>query len=98
MSVPNPKPPAEDAVNPRHYASLGHFSATGIIRRWNEHRRQLEGVDPVSFDVGNALKYIQRAGTKPGESEVTDLKKAIWYLQERVHVLDPSEPDPAGLS
>ena len=91
------KKPAEDAVNPRHYADLGWWSAVAIIRKWNEHRAATGG-KPVSFDVGNALKYMQRAGTKPGESEVTDLKKAAWYLAEAIHVLDPSEPDPAGLS
>jgi hypothetical protein len=92
-----PQPPKDDAVNPRHYAGLGWYSATAIIRKWNEHRASI-GVEPVSFDVGNALKYIQRAGTKLGQSEAVDLKKAVWYLQERIHVLDPNEPDPAGLS
>lgn len=87
----------DDAVNPRHYADLGWYSAVAIIRKWNEHRAA-NGQKPVSFDVGNALKYMQRAGTKPGQTEVTDLKKAVWYLQEAIHVLDPSEPDPAGLS
>lgn len=85
----------DDAVNPKHYAALGDHSATLIIRAWDRYRKAI-GVEPVSFDLGNALKYMQRAGTKPGESEVTDLKKAVWYLQERIHVLDPLEPDPAA--
>lgn len=83
----------EDPVNPRHYAGFGEDAAVMIIRRWTAVRKSL-GLEPVSFDIGNALKYIQRAGLKDGQSEVQDLLKAVWYLQERIHVLDPSYPDP----
>lgn len=76
---------APDPVNPRHYADLGEYSAVHVIQKWKK-----------GFNDGNALKYIQRAGTKPGESEVVDLKKAVWYLQRKIFELDPSEPDPAA--
>lgn len=86
----------DDKVNPKHYSSFGNFSAVVIIRMWNKIRAAA-GVEPVSFELGNALKYMQRAGFKPGEGEIVDLKKAIWYLQSRVHVLDPeNEKDPAA--
>ena len=88
-------PAHDDKVNPKHYASLGPYSAIHIIRRWSDHRRK-SGLEPVGFNVGNALKYIQRAGTKPGEDEAVDLKKAIWYLKNRLFELDPSEEDPAA--
>lgn len=84
----------DDAINPKHYSGFGEFAAIIIIRRWNKIRKDL-GLEPVSFNVGNALKYIQRAGLKPGENEVRDILKAIWYLQNRAHELDPSNPDPA---
>jgi hypothetical protein len=78
--------PSKDAkVNPKHYSSLGEYSAVHVIQKWK-----------LGFLTGNALKYIQRAGKKPGETEVVDLKKAIWYLQRRVFELDPSEKDPAA--
>jgi len=32
------------------------------------------------YHVGNATKYLWRMGQKPGQSEIKDLKKAIWYL------------------
>jgi Protein of unknwon function (DUF3310) len=91
----------DDKVNPRHYADLGEYSAIHIIRRWNEFRREAAEADPritdIGFNVGNALKYIQRAGMKPGEGEIVDLKKAVWYLRNRLHELDPkNEPDPAA--
>lgn len=86
----------DEAVNPQHYASLGEYAAVIIIRAWSKWRISL-GLEPVSFNTGNAVKYIQRAGTKPGETEVRDLKKAIWYLTSRIHELDPeNEPDPAA--
>lgn len=78
---------AEDdaKVNPAHYAELGSYSAVHVIQKWG-----------LGFLSGNALKYIQRAGTKPGESEAVDLKKAVWYLNRRIHELDPAHPDPAA--
>lgn len=39
------------------------------------------------FCLGNAIKYIARAGKKEGESEVDDLKKARWYLDRWLQVV-----------
>ena len=36
----------------------------------------------MNFCLGNALKYIWRAGLKGSGSE--DLKKAVWYLQREI--------------
>ena len=36
------------------------------------------------FHRGNALKYIWRAGHKPGADEVDDLEKAIYCLQQEI--------------
>ena len=83
----------DDPVNPHYYKNFDSYAATVIIRRWNEIRSAL-GVEPVSFNVGNVLKYLQRAGLK-SQNEVEDLKKAQWYLQSRIHELDPqNEQDP----
>ena len=86
----------DELVNPKHYSDFGNWSAVVIIRVWNRIRKAA-GVEPVSFAMGNALKYMQRAGFKPGEQEIVDVKKAIWYLQEHVFNLDPeNEFDPAA--
>lgn len=42
----------------------------------------------LNFSMGNALKYILRAGYKPGEPKAKDLRKAIDYLQ---HEIDKEE-------
>lgn len=40
----------------------------------------------IGYRLGNALKYIARAGYK-GDA-VTDLRKAIWYLEREVKALE----------
>jgi len=56
--------------NPRHYTS--HPSGIECIQI-SEH---------MPFCVGNAMKYIWRAGLK--EDEITDLRKAVWYLEREI--------------
>lgn len=34
----------------------------------------------LGFCLGNAVKYIARAGKKDPSKEVEDIRKAIWYL------------------
>lgn len=35
----------------------------------------------LNFSLGNAVKYIVRAGRKPNEDSITAISKAIWYLE-----------------
>ena len=35
----------------------------------------------LGFHLGNAVKYISRAGKKNKDKEIEDLNKAIWYLE-----------------
>lgn len=47
----------------------------------------------MDFNLGNALKYILRAGHKSEEGisnvdkEIEDLKKAVWYLNDKIKML-----------
>lgn len=36
------------------------------------------------FCLGNAIKYISRAGKKDPDKEIEDLEKADWYLQKYI--------------
>lgn len=38
----------------------------------------------LGFNLGNAIKYIARAGHK--DSKEADLEKAVWYLQRELLV------------
>lgn len=58
---------------------------------YNKHPSGVECIDIIRwypFNVGVAMKHLWRAGLKPGESAVEDLKKAIWYLQDEVERLE----------
>lgn len=75
----------EDKVNsPKHYTS--HPSGIECI----------EITKHYDFCIGNAIKYLWRAGLKKEEGysdknkEVEDLKKAIWYINEKIKTLNGS--------
>ena len=54
--------------NPEHYQRDG-IEPIDVIEAW--------GLD---FRLANAIKYIARAGRKPGESRDADLEKAANYI------------------
>ena len=41
----------------------------------------------LGFCLGNAVKYISRAGKKDQEKEIEDLRKAAWYINRRIEEL-----------
>lgn len=69
-----PKAYLDDAVNhPKHYTD----TPFGL--------EVIEITDKYDFSVGNALKYILRAGKK-GDA-VEDLEKAVWYLKHKIELM-----------
>jgi hypothetical protein len=42
----------------------------------------------LGFEAGCAVKYLLRAGRKPGASEVKDLYKAMEFIQRRINSLN----------
>lgn len=48
----------------------------------------------LGYHLGNAVKYISRAGKKIDsdktvvEKEIEDLKKAAWYINRRIYQLE----------
>ena len=62
----------ETVNNPDHYKGKDNpYEAIKVIDAWK-----------LGFSLGNAVKYIARAGAKGDKIE--DLKKAIWYLQHEI--------------
>ena len=43
-----------------------------------------------NFNVGNAIKYLWRAGLKEGVDPVEDLRKAAWYVNREIQRLTPA--------
>ncbi len=63
-------------------------------KHYNLHPSNVECIDIIecySFNVGSALKYLWRAGLKPGESALEDLRKAVWYVQREVDRLSRTQ-------
>lgn len=65
-----------DPINPDHYKS--HPSGVEAITVTRH----------MGFNIGNAMKYLWRAGLKADNSAIQDLKKAIWYLEDEIERLD----------
>ena len=40
------------------------------------------------YHIGNAVKYLSRAGKKNPDETVTDLKKAVWYINRYINLLE----------
>lgn len=38
----------------------------------------------LGYHLGNAVKYIARAGKKDPDKYVEDLQKAVWYLEREI--------------
>ena len=70
-------PPPSDAVNhPPHYKDGGIETIDYI-----EAKR-------LGYHLGNAVKYISRAGKKGTNQGLEDLKKAQWYLNRAIEKND----------
>lgn len=37
-----------------------------------------------NFNIGNAIKYLWRAGRKDADAHVQDLQKAIFYINDEI--------------
>ena len=64
---------------------------------WLKDKVGIEVIDitrHMDFDLGNAIKYILRAGHKTEEGyndkdkTIEDLKKAIWYINDKIKTIE----------
>lgn len=63
------------------------FDPINKPKGYNSHPSGVECItitEHMNFCLGNAMKYIWRAGEKPGTDPIEDLKKAIWYLEREI--------------
>ena len=78
----------ENVSHPSHYT-------------WLKDKCVIEVIDitrHLDFDLGNAIKYILRAGRKPIINEnlsddflraaIQDLKKALFYINDKIDMLE----------
>ena len=81
--VPNVKAPDDKVNHPSHYTWLKDLCGIEVI----DITRHMD------FNLGNSIKYILRSGHKKEEGytdkqkTIEDLKKAIWYLNDEINML-----------
>ena len=67
----------DDSVNhPAHY-TFSSVEVLDAIEAWK-----------LPYHLGNAVKYIARAGRKDPAKEIEDLKKAQFYLSRYIERLE----------
>lgn len=63
--------------HPTYYGGAGNpYEAIKVIEAWG-----------LGFSLGNALKYICRAGFKDSNKHVEDLEKAAFYIKLEIDKL-----------
>jgi hypothetical protein len=74
----------EKVNHPQHYSYLKELCGIEVI----DITRHLD------FDDGNVIKYVLRAGRKQEEGyyglekQIEDYKKARWYLEDKINMLE----------
>jgi hypothetical protein len=70
-----------DPINPSHYKQ-GEIECIEVL--------EALGI-AIPFCRGTAIKYLYRTGAKEGNSELQEAKKAAWYVNRLVSILEKAE-------
>ena len=60
---------------PKHYENGKDYDLIDVIKDYD-----------LSFNLGNVIKYVFRAGKK--ENELKDLEKAVDYLEREIYYME----------
>lgn len=66
----------DDILKPAHYCSGRKYEPKDVIRDWG-----------LNFNLGNAIKYLSRAGRKNNNDITKDLYKAMTYINFEIMAL-----------
>lgn len=67
-------------IEPLHYKVGDVYEVINVIDAWK-----------LDFRLGNAVKYIARAGRKDVDKEIEDLQKAKKYIEMKIAVLESTK-------
>lgn len=71
----------QNVQHPIYYGGADDpYEAIKVIEAWN-----------LGFHLGNTVKYISRAGKEDGNSATQDLKKALFYLNREIELLEKQD-------
>lgn len=91
-------------TNKNHFIEVKHTEAKAPVvednvnhpKWYTQHPSGIECIEITRhycFAIGNAIKYLWRAGLKVEEGmtdkqkEIEDLEKAVWYINDRISQL-----------
>lgn len=61
----------ETVEHPKHYNNIPGVECIDVVEHMN-------------FNLGNAVKYVWRCGSKPGVDAIEDLQKARFYIEREI--------------
>lgn len=65
---------SERVNHPKYYGGEGEiYEHHKVVYAWG-----------LGYYLGNATKYICRAGEKPEADAIEDLEKAVWYIEAEI--------------
>lgn len=71
----------DNITKPNHYTRL-HPEPLDVIEAWG-----------LNYNQGCVIKYVARAGHKPGEPAIRDLKKAQEYIRRLIAIEELKDSD-----
>lgn len=72
----------KEILDPPHYIEGRKYEPRKVIADWG-----------LSFNLGNAVKYISRGGRKKTSTKVEDLMKAIHYIEFEIEEIEKMEKE-----
>ena len=69
--------PRDPAIEHPDYYNAGGIEVVKVISAFG-----------LNFNTGNCIKYVCRSGHKPGADRITDLRKAVFYLNLEIEELE----------
>ena len=76
------------------YSSVGVDEQKDNVNHPEHYTSDPSGVECIqitrhrNFNIGNAIKYLWRNGLKDSDSQIQDLQKAIWYINDEIERLE----------
>ena len=74
------KSESSSVEHPDHYMKDSGHEVIDVINAWK-----------LNYNLGNAVKYIARAGKKNPNKLVEDLEKAIFYIRWHIDALNKTK-------
>lgn len=74
------KSESSSVEHPDHYMKDSGHEVIEVINAWK-----------LNYNLGNAVKYIARAGKKNPNKLIEDLEKAIFYIRWHIDILNKTK-------